>query len=211
MLIVDDHKMVRDGLKMMIGSFRNSLPVIVDEAETCREALVKTERKPYDLVIIDYHLPDGSAADTVLQMLRAHPSLAILALSNNDELTVVQNMLDAGTVGYLLKNIDARHLESAIQHALRHQSYYSNEISLKLLQQKELLKPGISLKLITPREKEVLRCILLEWKDDEISLNLGISKRTVQVHRSNLMRKLKVKNVAGLVKVAIRMGFLKMS
>ena len=203
-LIVDDHKMVRDGLKVMIHSFRQHLPAQIEEADSSREALRKTARKSYDLVIMDYHLPDGTAVDTVLRLKRARPMLPVLALSNSDELKLVQSILDAGAIGYLLKNIEARELQLAIGRAMLHQPYFSNEIALRLLQQQGKMKPVAA--PLTPREREVLKCILDEWKDDKIAAELGISKRTVQVHRSNLMQKLQVKNIAGLVKVALREG-----
>ncbi|GAO45245.1 response regulator transcription factor [Flavihumibacter petaseus] len=206
LLIVDDHKMVRDGLKMMIESFRNDLPAQVDEAESGREALLKVGRRPYDLVIMDYRLPDANGAETIQAMLRSHPRLAVIGLSNYDELAQVENMIEAGANGYLLKNIDTRELQMAIRQALQYKTYYSSEIMIKLLQKEEETKAVV--RPLSPREKQILHCIVLEWNDEQIAQHLGISKRTIQTHRSNMFHKLKVRNIAGLVKAAIRLGLV---
>jgi len=209
-LLIDDHKMVRDGLRMMLGSLKKSLQFDIDEAESGEEALKKVSRNNYRLIIIDYHMPGISGAETVTRILRYRHDVKILALSNYDELPYVQGMIDAGAHGYVLKNIEPAQLLLAIRTILEGKVYYSNEVATKIIegQQKEMVTNDGGVRDLTKREIEVLKLIAMEMTNEEIAEKLVIGKRTVDAHRQNLLNKLHVKNTVGLVKFAFKSNLI---
>lgn len=212
-LIIDDHMMVRDGLKVMLGSFKSSLQFKITEAETGEEAIHKLERMDFDLVIIDYQMPGLSGAETVLRILRFKAGMKILALSNYDELAYIQSMMDAGARGFVLKNIEAGEMLNAIKTVMSGKTYYCSEVAVKLIdsgQVKDINTEKISNNL-SAREKQVLQMIAMEMTNDEIAEKLFVAKRTVDTHRQNLINKLQVKNTAGLVRMAFKLKLLEIN
>ena len=99
-LIIDDHKMIRDGLKVMLASLNKIIHFKVQEAESGEEAMIKISRNRFEVIIIDYQMPGLSGAETIYRILRFKPEMKILALSNYDELPYIQSMIDAGAKGY---------------------------------------------------------------------------------------------------------------
>lgn len=209
-LIVDDHKMIRDGLKVMLSSFKKQLHFHIEEAESGEQALKKIGRQDFHLVIIDYHMPGISGAETILRILRYKPNTKILGLSNYDELPYIQNMLDAGAKGYVLKNIDPPQMLAAIRTILEDKNYYSNEVATKLLEvnRKDKINSVRQMNQLTRRELEVLKMIAMEMTNEEIAEKLSIGKRTVDSHRQNLLHKLHAKNSVGLIKAAYKLKLI---
>ena len=205
-LLVDDHKMVRDGLRVMLGSLKKALLFDADEAESGEEALRKVNRNDYQLIIIDYHMPGISGPETITRILRYRNDIKILALSNYDELPYIQGMIDAGAHGYVLKNIEPAQLLLAIRTILSGKVYYSNEVATKIIegQQKEPVINDAGIRELTKREIEVLKLIAMEITNEEIAKKLVVGKRTVDAHRQNLLNKLHVKNTVGLIKFAYK-------
>src|SRR2546423_11317198 len=113
LLIVDDHKMVRDGLKVMLSTLKKSMQFHIEEAENGEEAIKKAAKNNFDIVIMDYHMPGITGSETITRILRHRPDMKILALSNYDEIPYVQSMIEAGAKGYVLKNIDPYQLLAA--------------------------------------------------------------------------------------------------
>ena len=136
-LIVDDHKMLRDGLKVMLASLKKWIHFKVMEAESGEEALLKITRNPFQLIILDYNMPGISGSETVYRILRFKPKMKILALSNYDELPYIQHMIDAGAKGYVLKNIEPSEMLHAIKTIFSDKRYYCNEVAIKLLEAEE--------------------------------------------------------------------------
>ncbi len=205
-LLVDDHKMVRDGLRMMLGSLKKVLQFDIDEADSGEEALKKINRREYQLIIIDYRMPGISGAETITRILRYKSNIKILALSNYDELPYIQGMIDAGAHGYVLKNIEPAQLLLAIKTILSGKIYYSNEVATKIIEgpQKEIISNTERVQKLTKREIEVLKLIAMEMTNEEIAEALILGKRTVDAHRQNLLNKLNVKNTVGLIKFAYK-------
>jgi DNA-binding NarL/FixJ family response regulator len=210
LLIVDDHKMIRDGLKLMLTSLKKWLYFDIEEAESGEEALTKVSRKNFQVVIIDYQMPGISGAETALRILRHKPETKILALSNYDELPYVESMIQAGVKGYVLKNIEPSQMLSAIKTILDDKIYFSNEVATKLIEtaKKDSLKNILEKQSLTKREIEVLKMIAMELTNDEIAKNLSVCKRTVDTHRQNLLNKLHAKNTVGLVKAAYKLSLI---
>lgn len=208
-LIIDDHKMVRDGLRMMLSSIDRYFKITVIEAESGRHALSKISRHPVDLVIVDYQMPDMAGSETVLRILRFKPDMKILALSNYDETANIINMIDAGVNGYVLKNIEQEEMMKAIKTILSGKQYFSNEIALKLIEDAGGEEPVVNNSAITPRERQVLELIHKGLKNEAIAQELHVSKRTIDSHRQNLRLKLNATNPVELLRAAYLMGILK--
>jgi DNA-binding NarL/FixJ family response regulator len=209
-LIIDDHKMIRDGLKIMLGSLRKNMQFNIMEAETGEDALIKISRHCFELVIMDYQMPGISGAETIHRILRFKPEMKILALSNYDEFPYIQSMMEAGAKGYVLKNIEPAEMLNAIKTILAGQIYYCNEVAVKLI---DSIKDTNSINSkvknrLTRREIEVLQMIAMEMTNNEIAQKLFLAKRTVDTHRQNLKNKLNVKNTVGLAKAAYALNLM---
>jgi len=210
LLIVDDHQMVRDGIRVMLESKENFLRFDIDEAENGEIAIRKILKKDFDIVLIDYQLPGMSGTETLQKIRLYKKDIKVLALSNYDEFSYIKSMLNEGVNGYILKNIEPSQLIQAIQSVLAGVPYYSNEVAIKLIESaKNSDKTMIPEKSgLTKRELEILKMIALEMTNDKIAKSLFISKRTVDTHRQNLLNKLNVKNTAGLIKAAYEFNLL---
>lgn len=210
-LIVDDHKLLRQGLKKMLSSLKKYMNIQVTEADSGAQAILKINQRDFNLIIMDYQMPDTSGLETIRRILRFKPGMKIIVLSNYDELVFVESVRDAGAKGYLLKDIESEELLKAITKVLAGNSYYSNEIALKLLESNENDKPSNKFGKVklTKREIEILRLIAMELSTEEIAEKLFISKKTVDTHRQNLRYKLDAKNTVALVKAAYKMNLLK--
>jgi DNA-binding NarL/FixJ family response regulator len=203
LLIVDDHQMVRDGIRVMLESQNKAYTFVITEAENGEEAIKNVLKYDYDIILIDYQLPKMTGMETAERILLYKPATKILALSNYDELTYINNMLKAGVSGYILKNVEPVELIAAIKTILNDKVFYSNEVAVKLIESKKRTASSIDKYSLTKRELEILKLITAEKTNDEISTLLCIAKRTVDSHRQNLLIKLGVKNTVGLTKIAI--------
>jgi DNA-binding NarL/FixJ family response regulator len=210
-LIVDDHKVLRQGLKKMLAPLKKDLNIQITEADSGAQAILKINHKDFDLIIMDYKMADTTGLETIRRIRRFKPRMKIIILSNYDELVFVESVRDAGAKGYLLKDIESEELFKAITTVLEGGIYYSNQIALKLIESKENNETANRLvkAKLTKREIEILRLIAMELSTEAIAEKLFISKKTVDSHRQNLRHKLNVKNTVGLVKAAYKMNLLK--
>ena len=210
LLIIDDHQMVRDGIRVMLESKENFLRFEIDEAENGEIAIRKILKKDFDVVLIDYQLPGLNGTETLQKIRLYKKDIKVLALSNYDEFSYVRSMINEGANGYILKNIEPSQLIHAIESVLAGKSYYSNEVALKLIDSAKNSDKAASADRggLSKRELEILKMIALEMTNDEIAKSLFISKRTVDTHRQNLLKKLQVKNTAGLIKAAYSFNLL---
>jgi len=187
------------------------MPFKVLEAESGEEAMRILSNNKVEFVIIDYQLPGVSGSETIQRILRFKPAISILALSNYDEIAYVESMMNAGAKGYVLKNIEPVELLKAIRKIQAGETYYCSEVSVKLI---ESVKPDNDKaksvrSILTPREMQVLKMIVMQMTNEEIANKLFLSKRTIDTHRQNLINKLQVKNTAGLVKIAFNLDLVK--
>lgn len=208
-LIVDDHKMVRDGIRVMLES-NKKYAFIIDEAEDGEEGVEKVKVKDFDLVIMDYQLPgmNGVMATNAIMIYKSETK--ILALSNYDEYMHISNMITAGTKGFVLKSIGPDELILAIETVLKGKYYYSSDVATKLINfQNDSLHLGAVSKdnkkfgMLSKRQIEILKLIIKEYSTQEIADQLGLTKRTVDAHKYNMIIKLNVKGVAGLIRYAM--------
>ncbi|MCB9223922.1 MAG: response regulator transcription factor [Crocinitomicaceae bacterium] len=217
-LLVDDHKLVRNGIKYTLESGR-SAPFIssIDEAVNGDEAILKCKINRYDIIFMDINMPEKDGIAATKEILKNDQFTKIIALSMYDEDYEIRSMIKAGAVGYLLKNTGTEILDEAIQTIINGGKYYSNDVAIKLLEP----NPGTSrekIKIIretnqnesvlTKRELQILELIAAELTNEEIAAELNLSKRTIDSHRQNIINKLQVKNTAGLIKYAFKIGII---
>lgn len=208
-LIADDHKIFRDGVKSILEKEKDIH--VVDEAATGSEVLEKIGRSEVDVIVLDIDMgkPDGISVTEIIS--REYPEVKILILSMIGLHDFVIRALEMGATGYILKNAGKDEMLTAIRSVAKGDSYFSREVSAILIEQ--LHRPGTAGRKktdipLSAREVEVLKLIAQEYSNAEIAERLYISIRTVDTHRRNLLEKLGVKNTAGLVKYAIRKGLI---
>jgi DNA-binding NarL/FixJ family response regulator len=205
-LLVDDHKLFRAGIRSLLQTV--SGVEIVAEAGDGREALRLIEIHRPDVVMMDIMMPGFNGLDAAARMASTAPATRVIMLSMNaDEDSVLQS-LRAGAVGYLVKTADPAELELAIRAVVRGETFLSSAISQHVVaaclgrQDKE----RTSLQRLTPRQREVLQLIAEGHTTKEIAKNLGISPKTAETYRGELMKTLDIHDIASLTRYAIRMG-----
>lgn len=200
-LIVDDHEMIRDGLKHIIFEKFKDRDFIIYEAESIAGAKEMVLLHRPDVLLIDYRLKDGTGNNLILWLAATNMRIPALALSNYAETSCINEMLSAGAKGYLLKDIDSHELMKAIDAVLSGGVYTSEKLlhtSPSPLPQHLLSQHGI-----TKREHEILQLMIDQHTTDEISKQLFLSKRTVETHRYRLLKKFNVKNSLSLLKTVL--------
>ena len=208
-VIVDDHKIVCDGLKSLLEA-QPEIDIVAQAADG-REGVKLALRLKPDIVIMDVAMPDLNGLDAVRQILEAEPDIRIIALSMHADRRYVTGMLSAGASGYILKHCAFEELVRAIPIVLSRQVYLSPAIAGivgdELASRGPRARPSAStVQALTSREREVLQLISEGHNAREIALRLNLSVKTVETHRRQLMGKLGVRSVADLTKFAIREG-----
>lgn len=205
-IIVDDHFIFRNGLKDLL----EEIPEVdvIGEASSGEEFLELLETCKPDMVFMDIKMPGMSGIDTTRKALENFPGLKILALSMFGEGEYVEEMLQAGAMGYLLKNIGKEELVKAIDNIVNEKGYFSDEILVMVTRQvfnakKKSVEQNI-LESFTKRELEVLQLVSQGFSNIEIAAKLDISPRTVGGHRNNMLSKSGLKNTAALISFALK-------
>lgn len=206
-VIVDDHKIMREGLRFLLKD-KPSI-IVVGEAENGREAQNLVSKLKPDIVIMDIAMPDLNGMEATKMILNENPDTRIIALSSHSGKEFVTGMFKAGASGYLLKDCAFDELFDAIKAVHAKHTYLSREISDVLV--REYVTSIHSAILETPeelstREKEVLQLIAEGNSTKQIGESLFISVKTVESHRKKIMMKLNMFTVSELTKYAIRMG-----
>jgi DNA-binding NarL/FixJ family response regulator len=207
-LVADDHMIVRTGIRHVLESETDF--VVVGEAETGSEAIsLAAELRP-DVVVLDISMPDQSGLEVAARLNSGSTGTRILILSMHNNAEYVLESVRAGAHGYLLKDTAAAELRTAIRAVCRGESYYSPPVATRLTAavRGEHATSGDNLELLTGREREVLLGVALGRTNKEIAAELGISHRTVETHRESLMRKLQIRTVAELTRLAIESGII---
>ena len=215
-LIIDDHPIVRDGIKTMLelGEF-DTYVFTISEAGSAVETMLMLKNNKFDLIIMDYQLEETNGAVLTKSVINLYPNQYILALSNYDDHTYAGNMLKAGARGYVTKNLSAKGLVEAIDSVLKGKVYFSLRLANELIEHRILGKSSIelnadnpSLSRLSKREVEIIKLICDQLTNEEISKMLFLSKRTIDNHRQNILNKLGMSNTAGLVRFAVENGLV---
>ena len=210
LLLVDDHEVVRTGLRMLLES--QSDIKILAEASTGAEAIrLAKEIKP-DVVVMDITLPDITGIEATRRLKERQPEIAVVALTIHEDEQYFFEMLQAGASGYVPKRAAPEDLISAIGAAFAGEIYLYPSLAKALvsdyLGRSRTNPEEASLEALTPREAEVLELLAEGLSNDEIAERLVISRHTVARHRENLMGKLNLHSRSELVKYAIRKGLI---
>jgi DNA-binding NarL/FixJ family response regulator len=200
-LLVEDHKIVREGLKAMLA-LESDLHV-VGEAPDGNAAVRLAKEKTPDVVVMDLSLPGLNGVDATAAIVAACPATRVLVLSMYGGPEHVRPAVRAGASGYLVKGTGVSELVSGIRAIARGEPWFSHGIAAILLREED---GGAG--SLTPREREVLRYVAEGLSSAEIARTLDLSVKTVESHRSRIMTKLDVTNAAGLVREAIRLGLV---
>ena len=211
LLLVDDHAVVRSGLRMLLGT--ESDVEIIGEAGTAAEALASAADLKPDVILMDIGLPDKSGIEATREIKAEFPEVAIVALTIHEDEEYFFKMLEAGASGYVPKRAAPEELLTAIRAAARGEVYLYPSMA-KLLVRDYLVsestdKEQSAGKELTAREQEVLTHLAEGDSNEEIAKALVISPKTVARHRENIMRKLNLHSRAELVRYAIRKGIIK--
>jgi len=185
---------------------------VVGEAGSGREGIALVSKYVPDIVLVDVGMPDLNGIETTRKIHAVDRHIAVIALSMHSDERYVTGMLDAGARGYLLKTCDAAELLRAIQAVRRGKLYVTSDLTHVLVDRLHASGPGSArtgtppADALTPREREVLQLIAEGLTSKEISGRLGTTLKTVETHRTNLIRKLDLHSIAELTKYAIREG-----
>ena len=206
-LLADDHKITRDGLKALLEN-QDHLRV-VGEAENGRQAVRLALDLEPDVIVMDINMPELNGIEATRQILAELPATKIIALSMYSDKRYVVGMLKAGVSGYLLKNCAFDELVAAISVVMKNQNYMSQKIAGTVMKDyASILESSDSspASQLTVREREVLQLIAEGLKTKDIAARIHVSVKTVETHRQQIMRKLNAKSVAELTKIALREG-----
>ena len=210
LVIAEDHKILREGLKALLRA--NDNLQIVGEAEDGLEAVRCVQKHKPDLILLDLSMPRMNGISAIKEIHSRFPETKILALTIHESEDYILETFRAGANGYCLKDSSHAELLNAIESVLAGKAYLSPGVSEKVLEgyldEKRTLKEHSSWETVTPREREVLKLVGEGYKNKEIADFLCISAKTVEKHRSNLMRKLNVHSASALTACAIERGLV---
>lgn len=206
-VIVDDHPIMRQGIKLLLEN--ESDLKVCGEAETASDAIRVIESTKPDLVIVDLTLSQGSGLELIKDLSQRFTDIVSLALSMHDENLFAERVIKAGAKGYVMKQEGGEKLLVAVRRALSGQIYVSESVAARLLQNLSQTasksKSGRShLEMLTDREFEVFQWTGQGMSPREIAESLNLSIKTVEAHRTNIRRKLDIKDATALVRYAVR-------
>jgi DNA-binding NarL/FixJ family response regulator len=206
-LIADDHQIIREGLHALLE--KEPGIEVVGEAENGRTALRMARELIPDVIIMDVAMPDLNGIEATRQIVAEFSTVKVIALSMHDDRRFVLNMLRAGAKGYMLKDCAFNDLAKAIRVVVANKTYLSSEIADIVVRDYLSSAPSeesSAFHVLSSREREVLQLLAEGEGTNQIAEKLHISSKTVESYRSQIMAKLKIKNVAELTKYAIREG-----
>jgi len=212
-LLVDDHTVVRQGLRALLAAEEDM--EVIGGAENARQAVGLAKTSPPDVVVMDVAMPLLNGYEATRQILKAVPTAKILVLTSYGDDDCVQQLMRAGASGYLIKQTAANDLLKAIREVRRGNAFFSPAIARRLRDQcRDSFSTGANSRKtveLTSREAEVLQLIAEGFSNKQIALELAISIKTVEKHRQQVMNKLNIHDVAGLTRYAISKGLVERS
>ncbi len=216
-LVADDHKLVRAGIRSLLSQMENIQ--VVGEAENGREALEKVKMFQPDVALMDITMPELNGLEAIERMAKEELKARVIVLSMHKNEEYVLRALSAGVAGYLPKDADQLELEVAIKAVASGRRYLASSISkhviedyLKRTHMHGIGSPGTrvfrSFYQLTSRQREILQLIAEGNSTKEVAQKLHLSVKTVETHRMDLMKRLDIHDVSGLVRYAIRIGLV---
>jgi DNA-binding NarL/FixJ family response regulator len=213
-LIVDDHTLMRSGIRALLE--RADDLRVVGEAGDGHEALRLIQELDPHVVLMDISIPGLNGLEVAAKVRKEHPGVKIVFLSMHSSEEYIVRALNVGAAGYVLKDATTNELELAVRSATKGETFLSPAVSTKVvgnyvarfLKDNAPASPAGSFHVLTPRQREILQLIAEGNTTKDIARKLGLSVNTVEVHRANLMDRLGIHDVAGLVRYAISEGMI---
>ncbi len=208
-LLADDHKIIRDGLKTLID--KETGMEVVAEAENGRKTVRLAQKLHPNVIIMDVTMPDMNGIEATRKIMEEAPDCRIIGLSMHSDRRYILGMLEAGASGYLLKDCAFEELAAAVRNVAGGNTYLSPRITEVVVKGYLDKTAGPSRGLgsaLTPREREVLQLLAEGMAAKEVASHLNVSVKTVETHRRNMMEKLDMRSIAELTKYAVREGLV---
>ena len=209
-LVADDHAVVREGIRHVLSAAQGF--DVVGEAASGAQAVKLAEEFDPNVVLLDVSMPGGTGLEVIGDVLRVAPQARVLILSVHDEAEYVLQAVRAGAHGYLRKDSSPNELREAVRAVDRGDTYFTPAMATRLSDavrgESNRLSRVSKLAQLTGRERDVLTGIANGETNKEIAARYGISPRTVETHRESLMRKLEIRSVAGLTRLAVEEGLV---
>jgi DNA-binding NarL/FixJ family response regulator len=202
-VLADDHDLVRSGIKALLSMVEGVQ--VIAEARDGKELIGLVEALNPDIVMTDISMPGMDGITAIAEIHSKHPEVRLLVLSMYDTVDFVKRAVANGACGYLMKDAPPMELEQAVRSVMASGSYFSPAIAQRLLQPSE---PTVDDEL-THRQVEILRLIAQGRASKEIAYELGLSPKTVDVHRARIMERLRLNDIASLTRYAVRKGLVK--
>jgi DNA-binding NarL/FixJ family response regulator len=208
-MIADDHRVVRQGLKLLIEA-RSDMEV-TGEAGNGHEAVALAGKTKPDVVLMDLMMPQMNGLEATKRILRKHPASKVLVLSSYSDDDSIEAMMQAGVVGFLTKHSASEDVLKAIQEVQAGNAFFSPSVAQRIRRRRMVVEDGSQSRAafdLTPRESDVLRCVAAGMPNKKTATHLGISVKTVEKHRQQVMNKLNIHEIAGLTRYALAKGLL---
>jgi DNA-binding NarL/FixJ family response regulator len=206
-LVADDHDIIRRGLKQLLTGHPGW--EVCGEAKTGREAVDITDQMKPDIVVLDIGMPDLNGLEAARQIMKISPKTAVLILTIHFTDQLVRDVIECGARGYILKSDADKDLVSAVEAISNKRTYFTREVSEVLLDKISRADAApdpdsLTRNRLTSREREIVQLLAEGKSSKEVAVALGISVKTAETHRANIMRKLELHSVSELVLYAIR-------
>jgi len=206
-LIVDDHDLMRRGIKALLQSHAGW--EVVGEAHTGREAVTKAEELKPDVAILDISMPDLNGIEAARRIRKSAPNTEVLILSVHYSDQLIRDILEAGVRGYIVKSDSDRDLVIAVETLANHKPFFTPRATEVILSNFNGVRSSNDLPesvrdRLTSREREIVQLLAEGKSSKEVASSLGISVKTAETHRANIMRKLQLHTVTDLVRYAVR-------
>lgn len=208
-LIVDDHAVVRRGLRALLETLPTSS--VCGEASNGNQAVEKAAHLQPDVVILDISMPELNGVAAIARIHEVAPKSRVLVLTMHNSEELIQSCLRAGAQGYLLKSDAERDLISAVEALVKGKTFFTQAATglvLESLRGRQNESNGLTFNRLTNREKEITQLLVEGWSNKEVGGKLGIGSRTVESHRARIMHKLKLDSFGDLVRYAIRIKMI---
>ena len=205
LLLADDHNIILDGLSQMFAE--DDEIKVISTANNGLEVLEKLKVTSFDIIILDINMPQMDGMQCAKEILKLYPNQKVMMLTMNEEKSIIEKMISIGVKGFLLKTTEKEELINAIKMVNSGKEYFSSSITKIMMSTSQKDKPSSNLEalaLLTEREIEIIKYIAEGLSSIEIGEKLFISPRTVETHRTNIIKKINVNNVAGMVRFAFQ-------
>lgn len=207
-LLVDDHRLVREGLSSLLASYENIK--VIGEASDGRKAVRLAASLQPDVIVMDIAMEGLNGIEATKQIIDSCPNCRVVVLSMHATSEYIHNAFRAGATGYLLKESAGQEVVEAITVVARGRKYLSHRLSETLAEEliydEKRVRSGSPIQSLSPREREIIQLVVEGKSSAQIASTLFLSVKTIETYRSRLMKKLDIPNIPALVKFAIKHG-----